>query len=405
MSVETPVTGSYRRLFGLSGFPQLAAGTVLARTASQLWQIALILFVLERFHSPVLAGIASFLSIAPGLVVSPIAGALLDRRGRVRMILLDYGVAACCLVLLVVLGAVHQLSPATLLPIVALSSLTGPLSASGARTLFPLVVPRSLWDRANGVDSGSQALATVLGPALAGFLVALVGGEGAFLVTAGIYALAALVMVGVADPQTAHDVAASPLLRASWEALLYVLRHATLRGLMFTFVTYNLAFGLLAVALPVLVLGRFHAGADMVGALWSVAGVATVASSVLAGRVNTEGRERWMAAAGLGIAAAGCAMLALAAGTPLLIAAMLLLGFSSGPIDVALFALRQRRLDPGWFGRAFAVSMGLNVSGAPIGAALAGPIVERSVVFALILAMVITLLAGAIPVVAIPREA
>lgn len=405
MSVETPVTGSYRRLFGLSGFPQLAAGTVLARTASQLWQIALILFVLERFHSPVLAGIASFLSIAPGLVVSPIAGALLDRRGRVRMILLDYGVAACCLVLLVVLGAVHQLSPATLLPIVALSSLTGPLSASGARTLFPLVVPRSLWDRANGVDSGSQALATVLGPALAGFLVALVGGEGAFLVTAGIYALAALVMVGVADPQTAHDVAASPLLRASWEALLYVLRHATLRGLMFTFVTYNLAFGLLAVALPVLVLGRFHAGADMVGALWSVAGVATVASSVLAGRVNTEGRERWMAAAGLGIAAAGCAMLALAAGTPLLIAAMLLLGFSSGPIDVALFALRQRRLDPGWFGRAFAVSMGLNVSGAPIGAALAGPIVERSVVFAFILAMVITLLAGAIPVVAIPREA
>ena len=68
----------------------MAAGTVLARTAGSLWQIALVLFVLQRFHSPALAGAATFLGIVPGLAVSPIAGALLDRHGRLRMILLDY---------------------------------------------------------------------------------------------------------------------------------------------------------------------------------------------------------------------------------------------------------------------------------------------------------------------------
>ena len=193
---------TYRRLFGQASFPQLAAGTVLARTAGQLWQIALILFVLQRYHSPALAGFATFLAIVPGLVVSPIAGALLDRHGRLRLILLDYAIAAASLVLLAALSLVGALSPAPLLVIVALSSLTGPLSASGTRTLFPLAVPRDLWDRANAVDSGSMALATVVGPALAGFFVAWVGGEGAFLITAGVFIASGLALFGSARPET-----------------------------------------------------------------------------------------------------------------------------------------------------------------------------------------------------------
>jgi hypothetical protein len=38
-------------------------------------------------------------------------------------------------------------------------------------------------------------------------------------------------------------------------------------------------------------------------------------------------------------------------------------------MDIALFTMRQRRTDPAWIGRAFAVSMALNFVGFPIGAA------------------------------------
>jgi hypothetical protein len=41
-------------------------------------------------------------------------------------------------------------------------------------------------------------------------------------------------------------------------------------------------------------------------------------------------------------------------------------------MDIAMFTLRQRRTDPAWMGRAFTVSMNLNFSGFPIGAALTG---------------------------------
>src|SRR6516162_6496054 len=84
---------TYGQLFRVPSFAQLAAGSVLARTALQMWSIALVLFVLQRFHSPSLAGLAAFLSVVPGLVISPVSGALLDRHGRLRLILLDFVVA------------------------------------------------------------------------------------------------------------------------------------------------------------------------------------------------------------------------------------------------------------------------------------------------------------------------
>jgi hypothetical protein len=48
---------------------------------------------------------------------------------------------------------------------------------------------------------------------------------------------------------------------------------------------------------------------------------------------------------------------------------MAIAGLANGPLDIALFTLRQRRTDPAWMGRAFTISMNLNFSGFPIGAA------------------------------------
>ena len=65
----------------------------IARIAQSMISIVMILFALERYNDPSLAGLVAFASIFPGLLISPIAGALLDRHGRVRLIILDYVVA------------------------------------------------------------------------------------------------------------------------------------------------------------------------------------------------------------------------------------------------------------------------------------------------------------------------
>src|SRR5207302_9798403 len=116
------------------------------------------------------------------LLVGPLAGALLDQRGRARLIVRDYLVAASALTLIVVLNAAGVLSAPLLLLITAFSSLTNPLSNTGTRTLLPLLIPRPLWDRANAADSTGFIIAVVIGPALAGAVAGVFSPSAALLV-------------------------------------------------------------------------------------------------------------------------------------------------------------------------------------------------------------------------------
>jgi len=104
------------------------------------------------------------------------------------------------------------------------------------------------------------------------------------------------------------------------------------------------------------------------------------------------------------ISAAAFATLPFARSLPLVVAAIALMGLANGPFDIGLFTLRQRRTDPAWFGRAFAVSMSVNWIGAPIGAALAGPLIGSSLDLALWVAAGAALLAAVLSIVAIPAR-
>src|SRR6059036_684054 len=139
--------GSYRALLTLPYVARLLLGMQIARIGQSMVSIAIVLFALTSYHSAALAGAATFFSVFPGLVVSPIAGALLDRHGRTRLVVLDYLVALFSLTLIGVLALANALPPWLLIVIAAVASLTTPLSTTGLRSLFPLMAPKHLWER------------------------------------------------------------------------------------------------------------------------------------------------------------------------------------------------------------------------------------------------------------------
>src|SRR5580700_12039816 len=106
--VVTP-PATYGRMLRVPGFRQLLISSLLTRSAAQMWTVGLVLFALQRYHSPSVAGVSLFLLIFPGLLLSPIAGALLDRHGRKRLMTLDFMVAAICLTVIVVLAVANLL--------------------------------------------------------------------------------------------------------------------------------------------------------------------------------------------------------------------------------------------------------------------------------------------------------
>jgi len=146
----------------------------IARIGQSMVAVALVLFTLTSYRSATVAGVATFFNIFPGLLVSSIAGALLDRHGRMRLVALDYVVALAALALMGGLALAGALPAWLLIVIAGVASLTNPLSGF--------------------------IIAAILGPPLAASLVALFGGPVALLVIGASFGLAAAVIAGSADP-------------------------------------------------------------------------------------------------------------------------------------------------------------------------------------------------------------
>jgi len=202
-----------------------------------------------------------------------------------------------------------------------------------------LIVPKRLWDRANALDSMAYAVTGAAGPALAGAFTAWLGPQFALGITAALYVAAALPMVGLAEPMARGG--SGSVLQDATDGLLYVVRrNASLRGLAIVISLVNVGFGILIVALPVMVFQRLHGDAAMVGGLWALLGIGSALSVLFFGRLNSEGRERLMIGVATLGGSLGIAVLAVTGNVLLAAAAVGFVGLSNGPADIALFSMR-----------------------------------------------------------------
>ncbi len=409
---------SYEALLRVPSLPRVLASMLVARTAQSMVGVAIVLFTLAEYGSPALAGMVTLAYVLPGLLVSPIAGALLDRHGRIRLVILDYLVAGLALALIGGLSLADRLPDALLVLIAGLASLTSVLSTTGLRSLFPIMVPKPLWERVNAVDSNGYVVATILGPPVAAAAVGLAGGPFALIGIGVVLWIAAVPMVGLRDPAGATG-SSGALLGDVWEGVVYFWRNPTLRGLGFSISVINLAGGVATIAIPLVVIDRLGLNEAAVGVAFAVSGLTGMVSAVGFGRIDTRGREWGMLVVPMLLMAPAVALwlpvaLSGPAGTPgaidpvvgigLILLSQAIFGFLNGPLDIALFTVRQRRTDPAIMGRAFAVSMAFNYIGYPVGSALAGTLAERSLDWAVWLAIAATFAGGVLAALLVPAH-
>jgi MFS family permease len=406
-------TASYRALLALPSMAPIVVSLFLSRTAQAMSGIALTLFTLAEFGSATLAGIVAFASFAPSILVSPIAGALLDRHGRVRLIGLDFVVAMVAISAIGLLSLVGLLTAELLVAIAVVTSLTSPLSMTGLRTLFPILVPPRLWERANALDSTAFVTAAMIGPVVAAGAIAFLGPAPAMVGLGIPYGLAVLALRGVRSPRSDPD-AAGPILREAWAGLRYVWQNRTLRGLAISMSARTFAGGIVVIVIPVIVLRQIGGSELGVGIALACSGVAGLLSAMVMGRVDSRGRERHLMMLPLLATGPVLALLLLPVGwlgapQPLVgfaivCLAMTLLGLLDGPLDIGLFTMRQRRTPTAWIGRAFAISMSVNAVGYPVGSAVAGFMSETSLSLAVVLAAVSAPLSAVLVSRLVPRS-
>jgi MFS family permease len=396
---------SYAQLIRLPNVLALLCAACLSRLAGRMFAIVIVFHSLTAFGSSTVAGWIASAAIAPGLVVSPLAGALLDRTGAARGIVIDLTFSGALMLALAVVVWMGVASPQVMLVLVALYALTSPLSWAGIRVLLPRLVPEHALDRANALDTAVYAVVDVVGPSLAGALVGFAKATRSFIAIAMAYGGAAVcfafVRAATPLPPSSHGFIAQAL-----EGLAIVFRRPLLRGLAIGYALNMVTWGILVVVVPVFLTQKLGTGAweAVAGLLFTAAGLAGGIGALAAGHMRLLGREVQVMAACMVLTAPAAWPVAGGFGLIGLVTGLTIAGLLAGPIDVGLLTLRQRRTEPGKLARVLAVSISVNMAGFPVGTALGGMLAAWSLPASFIVAALTSLLAALTTYGLIPNE-
>ena len=353
------------------GYPAFLLAATLARLASEMFSVAVVLLVLDRTGRPGLAGAVVAATTLPAVVTGPVLGAWLDRTSRRRVALASNQMllAAC---LLGSLAAAGRAPGWTLLLLAAVAGLTGPLATGGYTSMIPLLVPERLLARANALEASSFNTAAIAGPAVAGAIAATAGPAMAVLAEA---ALAALALPAIARlPRVAVPAGDRPASLAApiRRGLRHLARTPVLRGVTVATAVGLGGSGLLTLAMPFWA-ERLGAGRAGAGYLFAAMEAGAIAGALAAARPAASWPPQRVVLAGLGLFGLVVAAWPLAPSFGAALGLVAVAGMVEGPAFAATFATRQRWSPPALRGQIFTTAASLKLGMFAIGSAVAGP--------------------------------
>jgi MFS family permease len=372
------VRSTFRALV-IRNYRLFAAGSLVSNVGTWMQRVAQDWLILVLTDSPAALGITTGLQFLPILLFSPYAGVVGDMFAKRRVIAVTQtamGLAAAVLGLLAVTGAVQPWH----VYVLAFLFGTGTAFDGPNRQAFvsEMVGPDHV-SNAVGLNSASFNLARIIGPAVAGGLIAWFG-SGAYatgwviLLNAVSYGavIVSLLRMRAADLHTPEPVArAKGMVR---DGLRYVRSRSDVMlilAIVFCAGTFGLNFQMTMAIMATQVYGK---GADEYGVLGSVMAVGSLGGALLAAR-RRRIRQRLVIGAAIVFA-----LVEIVAGLmPTYLAFMIVLplcGLSALTMITAANTYVQLAVDPQIRGRVMALYMAIFMGGTPLGAPILGWVAE-----------------------------
>jgi len=350
----------------VSGALVASVGTWMQRVA-QDW---LVLTELSN-DSGVAIGITTALQFAPALLFSAWAGALADRVDRRKLLFVTQGVQG---LLAAVLGGLVLAGVAELWHVYVLAFLLGVASAFDApvRQVFVTeLVPRTNLANAVGLNSAMFNTARLIGPGVAGLLIAAVGTGWVFIINAVSFLATLLALYRISTEAMYREERAKEGRGGSIRDGIAYVRGRSDIIVIFVVVgvvsTFGLNFQLTSALMARVEFGR---GASEYGILGSVLAIGSLAGALLAAR-----RERPRVRLVIGSAFAfgiASGVLALMPTYPSFVIACIPVGFASLTMLTAANATLQLSTTPSMRGRVMALYMVVFLGANPVGSPLVG---------------------------------
>lgn len=336
-------------------FGSLVLARMISFAGDSLSLVALMLHV-SQSTGQALAVAALLLvgDVVPALL-SPLAGVLVDRLDRRRVLI------TCEIVQAALLTAIALTIPALplLLALVAARAVIGQVSQPAARAAVPALVAPDDLPRANSALGFAGNGAEVLGPALAAALLPLLGTTGVLLVDAASYAVSALLLTRLPALRRPGQTAVPGLLAQAREGLRHLWRLRPVRILALGYCGVVAANGIDDVALLVLATDTLRAGESVTALLLGAVGLGLLLGYAALARGGGRIGMVTLLIAGFAVSSIGNLLTGLAWAVAVAFGLQALRGIGLAAMDVASNTLLQRLVPDAMLGRVFGNLYGL----------------------------------------------
>ncbi|MFF9900171.1 MFS transporter [Streptomyces longispororuber] len=360
------------------------AAMAVSLTGTRISVVALPWFVLATTGSATRTGLVAFCEMAPYVMVKAFTGPLVDRIGPRAVSWTTDLASATAAAAVPLLHTLDLLSFPLLLVLVALIGAARGPGDLAKEVMVPEAAERSQvpLERATGLSGVVERLASTVGLAAGGSLVALLGPLTGLAVNAGCFALGS-VIIKLALPRGmghAAEEAPSPTgetepgyWRRFGEGFTFLRGEPLLLAVIVMVGITNLLDAAFASVLVPVWAGESGNGPAAIGLIGSVMGAAAAGGSLIAAMVAHRLRRRMVVLTGFLLAGAP-RFLILAFDTPLwtVLAVFAISGFGAGFVNPVLGAVLVERVPRRMLGRVNALGDSLSWAGIPLGGLLAG---------------------------------
>ncbi len=369
--MTSPASGTFRSLKSFN-FRLWTAGALVSNIGTWMQRVAQDWLVLTQLthHDASALGIVMGLQFAPQLLLLPWTGSAADRFNQRRLLMVTQttmGVLALALGVLTIAGIIQ------LWQVYVFAFLSGCAAALDApvRQIFvaEMVGDRDL-PNAVALNSTSFNVAQMIGPAVAGLLIAKVGIGWAFLLNGLSFGAVLISMYFFRLSELRASVRAHRTTSGFLDGLRYVWRRRDLRAILimlFLIGTFGLNFPIFISTMAVNV---FHSDARGFGLLSSIMAIGTISGALLAA---SQEKPRFASLLlGAAVFGVGCALAGLAPGYWWFAAALVIVGAAALTFTNGTNSLMQLSTEPTMRGRVMALRVGIALGGTPIGAPITG---------------------------------
>ena len=374
--MKRPASGAFRAL-GNFNYRVWSAGALVSNVGTWMQRVAQDWLVLTQLthHDASAVGVVMGLQFAPQLLLLPWTGSAADRFNQRKLLMTTQaalGTLALALGMLTLTGTIR------LWEVCAFAFLSGSAAALDApvrQTFVGELVGDELLPNAVALNSTSFNAARMIGPAVAGVVIAKVGTGWAFLINGCSFAAVLLSLCTLRASELRPSPRAQRNAGGFLEGFRYVWSRRQLRAvlvMLFLIGTFGLNFPIFTSTMAV---GVFQADAKSFGLLTSIMAVGTITGALLAA-----GRDRpqfGSLALGASVFGLGCALAALAPGYWWFAASLVVIGVAALTFTNTTNSLMQLEAAPAMRGRVMALRLAVALGGTPVGAPIVGWVANR----------------------------